>query len=414
MKVWSFNQYGMLPQHGPMSRTYQFAKHLNEAGHETIAFVASHPHNTPHQFAEKNKKYCLSNECDFPWVFIRTCNYEDGKPFSKIRRLYSLLEYFFGLFSVTKKFEKPDVIIGSSAPPFTSLAAILLAKKYNCKAIVEIRDLWPESIVAYGLLSKKNPVIKLMYALEKWLYTKADAVVFTMEGGREYVVKSGWDTEHGGTVDLGKLYHINNGVNLKEYVNNREQYILEDPDLDDENTYRVIYTGSIRKANRSILILPEVAKELSLRSDKKINILIYGRGNYVDELVNECEKKGIKNLKYKGNVSKLYVPYILSKSHVNILNCSSTAMSKYGSSQNKLFEYLASGKPIISGENDKYSVIINRNCGISREFDNAGEIADAIIELIENSSRYENIADVAKEYDFGVLSQKLIKIMESI
>ena len=125
----------MLPQHGPMSRTYQFIKHLNKRGCEATAFVGSHPHNSPLQLVEGRKKYALSHECEYPWVLVRTCNYEDGRPLRGPRRIWSIIQYFFNLFATAKHFDKPDVIIGSSAPPFTALAAVLLAKRYKCKSV---------------------------------------------------------------------------------------------------------------------------------------------------------------------------------------------------------------------------------------------------------------------------------------
>lgn len=63
-----------------------------------------------------------------------------------------------------------------------------------------------------GILNKKNPIVPLLYKFEKWLYTKADQVVFSMEGGRDYIIDKKWDTDHGGPIDLKKVFYINNGV----------------------------------------------------------------------------------------------------------------------------------------------------------------------------------------------------------
>ena len=409
MNIWILNNYNMLPEQGGLNRHFFFGKYLKRFGHKPVVFVGSHPHNTNLQLIEGKASYKVYQNEPFPWVLIRNCNYEG----SKIKRVFSMFQYYFNACKAAKHFEKPDVIIGSSAHPLAALLAIRLGKKYKCKKIVEVRDLWPESIVAYGVASKSKPIIKALYRFEKWLYAKADALVFTMEGGKDYIIEKGWDTAHGGPVNLNKVHHINNGVDLEAFDYNKEHYQIGDPDLENPNVKRVIYTGSMREANRSITILPEVADELLRKGRTDIQILMYGRGDYAESFKKICEEREVHNLVYKGFVQKNEVPYLLSKAIANILNCDKSEMSQYGSSQNKLFEYLASGHPILSGESDRYSIIINRNCGISKQFNSAEEIADAIIELVDHPEKYPDIRSVGEEYDFKRLTEELIRIIEA-
>ena len=104
----------------------------------------------------------------------------------------------------------PSIIYASSAHPLSLIAGIKLARRFNVKCICEIRDLWPESIVAYGLASANNPIIKLLYKIEKRIYEKADSIIFTMEGGVEYLHEKKWTQLEGGKIDTDKIYHINN------------------------------------------------------------------------------------------------------------------------------------------------------------------------------------------------------------
>ncbi len=77
------------------------------------------------------------------------------------------------------------------------------------------------------------------------------------------------------------------------------------------------------------------------------------------------ENENLDNVKMKGFVNKKYIPYILSKSSVNILNYSQTQYNwSRGNSSNKLFEYMASGKPMISTVKMGYSIIEKYKCGI--------------------------------------------------
>ena len=135
---------------------------------------------------------------------------------------------------------------------------IHLARKYGCRGVAEIADLWPESIVAYGIAGPRNPAVLALRRLEKWIYEKADDVVFTCEGGYDYIVEQGWE----GRIPRAKIHYINNGVDLAVFDENRARYTVQDPDLEDPSVFKVVYTGSIRKVNHLGLLLDAATGEL--------------------------------------------------------------------------------------------------------------------------------------------------------
>jgi glycosyltransferase involved in cell wall biosynthesis len=258
--------------------------------------------------------------------------------------------------------------------------------------------------------------MKLLYAGEKWIYKKADKLIFTMEGGRDYIIDKGWDTGSGGPIDLKKVFHINNGVDLEEYNYNKTRFSFPDEDLDKDNTFKIIYTGSLRAENNQIWALLKTAELFKDEKYKDIIFLIYGDGPERSLLEYYCEERALKNVHIKGRVEKKYIPYILSQADINILNCEKYDVLKYGGSQNKLFEYLASGHPIITAEATKYSVVRKYNCGIAWDFKDAQEIKEAILELknLEPNQLAEmqkNINTTALKYDFGNLTKELIEII---
>ncbi|MFR1759450.1 MAG: glycosyltransferase family 4 protein, partial [Christensenellaceae bacterium] len=289
---------------------------------------------------------------------------------------------------------------------------IRIARKYGCRGIAEIADLWPESIVAYGIAGKNNPLVVLLRRLEKWIYKKSDAVVFTMEGGYDYIIEQGWEKE----IPRSKVFHINNGVDLALFHRNMEQNPLQDDDLVNPDTFKVIYTGSIRRAN-GLELLVDCAERL--KDQPNIRFLVYGAGDDVERLRAACRERNIDNLVFKGPVDKAYIPYILSKSDLNVLNYNpdSTVIYRFGSSQNKLFEYLASGKPILSTVKIAYSILEKYNCGIEAEEPTADGVARGILKLYRMTPQQrmqiqENCRVAAAEYDFKRLTQKLMDVIE--
>ena len=92
-------------------------------------------------------------------------------------------------------------------------------------------------------------LLKLAYWAEYWLYLKADLLIFSMEGGTDYIIEKGWSIAQGGKIKLDKVHYINNGVDLQDFDYNLLHFKLEDDDLEDPHIFRVVYVGSIRLAN---------------------------------------------------------------------------------------------------------------------------------------------------------------------
>ena len=416
MKIWMFNDYGALPSQSTITRHYFFAQQLQKMGHEPAVFVGSHPHNTSLQMIEGKEKFRLEPSTPFPWVYVKTKNYEG----SRLKRVLSMFQYYRNAKkaaqAMAREGGKPDAVLGSSAHPLAAVLAIRLGKKFGCRAIVEVRDLWPESIVAMGIAGAKNPAVVLLRALEKWIYKKADALIFTMEGAYDYIVEQGWEKE----IPREKVFHINNGVDLETFQYNREHFRLDDSDLEDETTFKVIYTGSIRLAN-GVSQLIDCAQ--FLRDEPDIKILIFGKGEDVDKLKQICEEKNLDNLLLKGHVEKKYVPYILSKSNLNLLNylaaAAAAGLYRFGSSQNKMFDYLASGKPVLANTRTNYDVVEKYHCGVCKQLVNGEDYAREVLRIknlpAEEYARLcHNAQKAAQEYDFKVLTKKLLQVIEGV
>lgn len=404
----------MPPEYGHLNRHFNFGKYLKRLGHEPTVFVGSFLHNTKIQMIEDNSIIRKYENADYPYYFIKTSDYSS----SKLKRIYAMYEFYKNLLKAVKSFDKPDVILGSSAHPLAAVAAIKLARKFGCQSIVEVRDLWPESFVAYGIINRKNPFLRFLYAGEKLIYKNADKLIFTMEGGKDYIIEQRWDTNQGGPIDINKVHHINNGVDLEVFNYNKENYHLEDQDLENPNSFKVIYTGSIRLVN-NVKSIVDAAAEIRKLGVEDIKFLIYGDGSERASLEQYCNDSGIDNVVFKGFVDKKYIPYILSKSDLNIIHCQQNEIKKYGASPNKLFDYFASGKPIISDCEFGYDLIKRYNCGLVIDGGTPKQLAYEIIKvknLSENEYRIlcQNSMKAANDYDFKVLTQKLIDIVEKI
>lgn len=408
--IWLVNYYAMPPEHESRLRTIKFAQYLSDYGYKVMIISSSVLHNKKINLIKKGSLILKTNYGDLNFYHIRSIKYRKNG----FLRYLSLFFFHFLLHMQIKKIPKPDYIIHSCMPPF-GILTYSTALKLNAKYIAEVQDLWPESFDAFGLMSKKNPIMKLMYATEKYIYTKANAVVFSMEGGIDYLKDKKWLLGEGGNIDREKIYYINNGVDLKEHDFNKRKFIISDSDLNNENIFKVIYMGSIRHAN-NLMRLISAADEL--KAYKDIFFLIYGDGNERQYLENYCYEKKIKNVLFKEKwVEPKYVPFILSKSSLNILNYMPNSVFKYGGSQSKSFQYFASGKPVCSNIEMGYCPIKENGVGIAKDFKTAKEYSDSILFFYNMEKEdYNKMCIRAKntslKYDYPSLTLKLIDILK--
>ena len=127
-------------------------------------------------------------------------------------------------------------------------------------------------------------------------------------------------------------------MDLEEFDRNRETFRLDDPDLLDDETFKVVYTGSIRLVNNLGKIV-EMAEYMKEHGEDKIKFLLYGDGTEREELIKLCQEKGLDNIKFPGKVEKNYIPFILSRSDLNINHVKQTGIMRFGCSLNKQFDY---------------------------------------------------------------------------
>ena len=405
MKIWLINHYAVPPQYYPLARQNYFAKYLMRAGHEVTIFAASTVHNSDKNLIEDDTPYREDVVDEVHYVLIRCKGYHGNGA----SRILNMLEFARKLPGVCDKYPRPDAIVATSMPPMSCAAGIKLARKYGCRGIAEIADLWPESLIAYGIAGPRNPAVLWLRRLEKWIYTKADAVVFTAEGSYDYIKEQHWEKE----VPQSKVFYINNGVDLELFDYNKEHFRVEDKDLDDPDIFKVVYTGSIRQVNNLGLLL-DAAKAVK---DPRVRFLIWGDGDERPMLEQRVKDENIGNVVFKGRVEKKFVPSIVSRADVNYIDPFSDSVSKYGISSNKLFEYFAAGKPILVQARERYNPVKTYHAGICLQSLTATDLAaqiDAFAQMDEAGYQGYCVgaSAAAKEFDFKKLTDTLMNVIE--
>lgn len=411
MNIWYFHHYATPNHIAGLHRPFEFGKYFCEQGDCMTVFSSSYLHYSDENMITDKRLFIKETYDGIDTVFIRTKGYQS----SGVKRIVNMWQFYRRLFPVAKKYAKekgkPDIIIASSPHPLVMMAGLGIARKYKIPCICEVRDFWPEVFFTGGRLKENSLLGRFLLYKERKIYEKADGLLFLKEGDHTYITDKKWDVDNGGKIDMSKCHYINNGVSIEKFDANVVNFPINGFETA-QDKFIVTYCGAIRPVNKVDLLL-DAAKEL----DESYQIHIYGTGNCVEQLQNRIVNEKISNVILKGYIENKYVPFVLSQSSVNILNYSGQAYNwSRGNSSNKLFEYLASGKPVISTVKMGYDILERYACGISTEECNGENIAKAI-KLIKNYTTKEyqqmacNARQAALQFDIAHLSKEYRNVL---
>ena len=164
--------------------------------------------------------------------------------------------------------------------------------------------------------------------------------------------------------------------------------------------------------------LIDVARELKKRGEERVRIFVYGGGTELSRLQEAVRSEGLSNIAIKGRVDKTFIPYILSKCDLNLMhNSVHPEIFRFGTSLNKTFDYLASGKPTLCNFTFGYDFVTENGCGLCKAFPTVEAYADAILGFYhmgkaEYDAYCENALRTAKLFDYATLTKRYIAAIE--
>lgn len=407
MKIWIVNPQAGSPEKAANPRYLKLAHYFMEAGHEVITFNSSQREKIS---IPEGKKYLERQYCEYKFVHV----FAPGFVGNGVKRMFSLYRFAKNFACISKNFEKPDVILQNIHPPF-DYPVVKVAKRLQCKYIAEAWDLWPEDFVTFGLVGRNNPALKIAYTIEKKYYYAADEVIFTFLGAFDYLKRQGWMKEQGGKIDPAHLHYINNGIDLAQFELDRTEHPRPDADMNDPSFKKIVYLGSINKANNVKALVDAAAL---LKDMPQYRFFIYGDGSYRPELEQYVKDNRINNVVFK----EKRIPFgecawVVSQASVNVMNYEKK-FGWAGVSSGKMFQYLAAGKPIVCNIDIAYdNVIEDNNIGVAHDIDTPEEFAEAIKKLAEQpkeeyDAMCQRVRKAAEDFDYRKLAAMELAVIE--
>lgn len=404
-RVWIVNPQTGSPEKAANPRYLELAKYFMEAGYDVTTFNSSQREG----ITIPNGQYLEKQYGNYKFVHVYAPDFVGNG----VKRMLSLHKFAKNVYKIHRHFEKPDVILQNIHPPF-DYPIVRMTKKLKAKYIAEAWDLWPADFVTFGLVKENNPALKVAYAIEKQYYYNADEIVFTFLGAFDYLKRQGWMKDQGGKIDPAHLHYINNGINLAQFDKNKAKYPRPDADMNAHDTYKIVYLGSINKANQVQTLMDAAAL---LKDNPKYRFFIYGDGAHREFLEQYVKDNHIDNVVFK----EKRIPYeacawVVSQATVNIMNYEKK-FGWMGVSSGKMFQYLAAGKPIVCNINIAYDDVITMNdLGVARDLETAEEFAAEIRRIAEQPKEdYEamcrRVRAVGEQFDYKKLAAREIELL---
>ncbi len=391
MTIWLINHYALTPEQAGGTRHYDIASELIRRGHD-VTIIASSFH-----YATFNEMKNYPEQSDFliemidgvRFVWVRTKPYQGNG----IGRVRNMLEFTWKLRHLRElELRKPEIIVGSSVHLFAVYGAYRLAKHYSVPFVMEVRDIWPQTLIDMGV-SKWHPFVLLLRWLEPFLYRHADMIITLLPRAVEHIETFG--------IDPRKIIWVSNGVDMRPTENVPAVQRLN------PKQFNVLYTGTMGTANNLEVLIAAAER---LKALKDITITLVGSGPL--KAVLEQKAAHLSNVTFLSPVPKIEIPQLLKESDVLFVGLKDLPLYRFGMSMNKVFDYMGAAKPIVFASNVPENPVQKAQAGIIVAPDDADSIANALQTLyndtieVRESMGHNGLSYVKEHFGIDIIGAK--------
>ena len=386
----------------PANRTYEHCKEWVKNGVD-VTVITCAPNFPKGQVYEGYKNKLYQTETIDGIKVIRVWSYISANE-GFVKRIldyisFAVMAFFAGLFV------KTDLIVATSPQFFTALSGRWLSFFKQKKWVFEVRDLWPESIIAVGAM-KRNRAIRFFEWLEKRLYLSADHIIVVTDTFKEKIIARGISSE--------KISVFKNGANLQMFKPKEKSKDLEKK-LKLQNKTVFAYIGTHGMAHGLSFILDSI-KPLE-ETYPELAFLFIGDGAEKKNLIQQAKELELSNAVFVDSVSKKEVVDYLSLMDVALVNLRKSDTFKTVI-PSKIFEAAAMEKPILLGlEGETKGIIENYNAGVCYMPEDQDSFYKAV-QSITSTERYrENVEGTKKliqDFDRSKIAERMLSCLEEV
>ncbi len=406
MRILFLSHYFPPEGNAPASRVYETAKRWVAAGHkvEVITCVPNVPNGILYN-GYKNRlrqtEFIDGISVTRVWTYIAANK-------GAIKRTLNYLSYLFSAFLAGLFVRRPDVVIATSPQFFCGWAGALVAKVRRLPFILEIRDIWPASIVAVGAM-QENALVRFLQYLEHKMYAMADHIVTVGECYSKALRDRGVPSE--------KMSVIMNGVDP-------DVFRPQDPDADLKHKlglngeFVCSYVGTVGMASGLGVVL-RAGKLLEEMNRRDTKFMIVGDGAIRADLQAEAVRMGIRNVIFAGLQPKGMIPKYLSIADACLIHLRRSDVFE-SVMPSKIFEAAGMAKPIVIGVRGfAEQFVLKAGAGVVIEPENERELVDAVLQLADSEAQCSAYAEsgyrhVMTHYTRDILAEAYLEIIANV
>jgi len=403
MKIGILTQYYPPEVGAPQRRLSELCDFFLSRGHEVVVYTTfpSYPNG---KLIGKKRQIIYSKKENMGLTVFRTYSYFCESP-SKFDRLLSQITFCSTSLLICLISKKPDILLVESPPLFLGLTAFIISKIKRIPFIFHVSDLWPESIEELGAL-KNTRVLDILYAVERFIYKKANAVVAVTKGIHRSISKRGFSR---------KTVFIPNGVESDKIfpIERRSKRFMKKFGIE-EGDFVLLYAGTFGLSH-PLGKLIEVFRKLS--GLKGLKMIMIGSGPGFEEMKKKSEK--IEGMSVFEAVEHKNMNDLLSICDLEILALKPLKLF-LGALPSKVYEANSAGKPVfclLKGEIEEYFKCSKggKNFG----FNDIDGMAESIRYFYHHRDELQKMGQngrdfVVKNYDRKIIGEKYLRIFEVI
>lgn len=305
-----------------------------------------------------------------------------------VRRIVNYLSYMLAAILVCLRQPRPDVVIATSPQFFCGWAGVCVSRLRRAPLVLEIRDIWPESIGTVGAIRNRT-ILGMLEWLERRMYLAADHIVTVGRGYAERIL------ERADVAD--RISVVTNGVDLRQFVpQTADKELLREQRL--EGKFVCSYVGTIGMAH-GLEVVIEAARQLKECGRDDIRFLLVGDGSQRVALEERARLSGVTQIvRFAGRQPKQRMPTVLASSDVCLVHLRGCEL--FGTViPSKIFETMAMQRPMIMGvKGEARDIVMAAGAGLEMEPDSADDLAACVMRLADEPSLLTELGTSARSY----------------
>jgi len=290
------------------------------------------------------------------------------------KRTLNYVSFMVSAVMAVPRLAKADVVLTTSPQFFNGLAGYFVGRLKRIPWVLEIRDLWPESILTVGAVRNRS-IIRLLSRLEVFAYRKADHIVPNTDAFRRYMIDKGVPAE--------KITVVKNGADVERYLPAAKESTLA-RELGVEGKFVAAYFGTHGMAHHLETVL-EAAEQL--RDEPGIVFLFVGDGAERARLLEQKDALGLANVIMLEQQPKERMPALWAAADVSLVLLRRSDLFKTVI-PSKIFEAMAMERPLILGvEGEAKALVEEAGAGVCIQPESDAALADAVLAFARDPDR---------------------------